>query len=77
MAERIKCVTVTDAIAHSMELAGDIDQVLILYRIKSDKGEEATYGHISNEVMTQGEANFLVDAFKAWMFGCFAETEES
>lgn len=76
MAERIKCTTVTDTIAHAMENAENIDQILILYREKSDDGENATYGHISNDGMTQGESNFLVDAFKAWMFGCFTERDD-
>jgi len=79
--KRIQCNTVTDTIARMMEEAPGVDQVLILYRFTptgdlKDGSARATYGHMCNDALTEGDANFLVDSFKAWLFGCFVEREE-
>jgi hypothetical protein len=73
--KRIECNSVTDTIAKAMEEAGDMDRVLILVRRKGGDDDHAVYDHYSNAECTQGEANFLVDSFKAWLFGCFVERE--
>ena len=74
--KRIQCNTVTDTIARVMEEASDIDQILILVCRKGSDANHAIYDHYSNHGCTQGDANFLVDSFKAWLFGCFVEREE-
>lgn len=62
---------VVDLAANIAGKADDIDQMLVIYIRKSDgKG-----GSLDNG-LTVGQANFLVDKFKHWMFGCMAKEDK-
>lgn len=74
--KRITSNSVTEALMSVMEEAGDLDQVVILYRRSgSVKGEKARYGFADNG-MEIGDTNFLIDMFKGWLFSRFQEKDD-
>lgn len=63
--------SVVDLAATLASKADDIDEVMVLYTLKSDgKGYSLDNG------MTVAQANFLVDKFKMWLFSCMAKEDE-
>lgn len=62
--------SVVDLAATIASKADDIDDVMVLYTLKSDgKGYSLDNG------MTVAQANFLVDKFKHWLFQCMTKEE--
>jgi hypothetical protein len=71
--KRITKNNVTDALVEAMEKAGDMESVIILYHNKPElpKG----FGMITNDDCSVARANFLVDAFKAWLMNSVLKEE--
>ena len=64
--------SVVDLAATIASKADDIEEVMVLYTLKSDgKGYSLDNG------MTVAQANFLVDKFKTWLFSCMAKEESN
>jgi hypothetical protein len=62
--------SIVDLAATIASKADDIEEVMVLYTLKSDgKGYSLDSG------MTVAQANFLVDKFKHWLFSCMAKEE--
>ena len=64
--------SIVDLAATIASKADDIEEVMVLYTLKSD-GK----GHSLDNGMTVAQANFLVDKFKFWLFTCIAEEEDN
>jgi hypothetical protein len=64
--KRIVKNNVTEALMDAMEKADDMESVIILYHNKPETPKGI--GMITNDDCSVSRANFLVDAFKAWLF---------
>jgi len=63
--------SVVDLAATIASKADDIEEVMVLYTLKSDgKSYSLDNG------MTVAQANFLVDKFKTWLFSCMAKDDD-
>ena len=63
--------SIIDLAATIASRADDIDEVMVLYTLKS-----TGKGHSLDNGMTVAQANFLVDKFKTWLFSCMAKEDE-
>lgn len=62
--ERIKINgTITDTLIAAVEMADEIEDVLILYRKKNNQS-----GFMYADAVTYAMMNWMVDTFKAWLF---------
>jgi hypothetical protein len=62
--------TVVELAAAIAGKADDIEEVMVLYTLKS-----TGKGYSLDNGMTVAQANFLVDKFKHWLFQCMAKEE--
>ena len=62
---------VVDLAATLASRADDVDEVMVLYTLKS-----TGKGYSLDNGMSVAQANFLVDKFKNWLFSCMAKEEE-
>jgi hypothetical protein len=62
--------SIVDLAADIAGIADDIEEVLVIYTLKSTGG-----GHSLDNELTVAQANFLVDKFKHWMFHCMEREE--
>lgn len=72
--KRIAKSTVTDAIMEAMEMADEMESIIILYQNKPEA--KVCNGFITSEDTKMETANFLVDQYKAMIFGSFDVGEE-
>jgi hypothetical protein len=63
-----KIEKIVDIAATLAAKADDIDQVLVIYRMKEDASDDndATHGSLDND-LELGESLWLVEAFKFWL----------
>lgn len=71
--KRIVKDNVTDALMDAMEKANEMESVIILYHNKPEAAKGI--GMITNDDCSVARANFLVDAFKAWLMNCVLKEE--
>lgn len=66
--KRISSGSVSECLVEVMEQAGEIEQVLVLYRYKdSNAGDREHLGCSSNDALTVRDGNWLVDCYKSWI----------
>ena len=63
-----KIDSIVDLAATLASRAEDIDEVLVVYTLKSDGT-----GHSIDNSLTVSQANWLIDKFKHWLFSCMAK----
>lgn len=64
--KRIISNSVTEALLSTLEIAEEIEHVVIIYQTKKDSKEPS--GFNANDEQEIATSNYLVDGYKAWLF---------
>lgn len=68
--EKNKVETTADVLVKAFEMADDIEHVIVIYQRKVDHPSPngAHVGFVESNELTIRDANFLVDAYKSWLW---------
>jgi hypothetical protein len=72
--KRIECTDNTEALVKMMEMASDVECMVILYEKKEEAGGGTGFVHIGEA--TLAELNWVIDRFKLWLHGPLRKEDE-